>query len=67
MTKPEKINRLCNAIIQETKRTGWEDFQDKSYNLDAHINITLTVFEVRMAADIINYKAKNDSELIFTD
>jgi len=51
VNKQDKIKRLCKCIIQEgSKRYG--DYLDKNWNGKAHVEITITVDEVRLAHSI---------------
>lgn len=47
--------RLATAVLKEAVDEGFADLWDPSWNPKAHVNITLTIAEVRCAAAIVNY------------
>lgn len=54
------VRRLCAGIVHEAINKGWGDIHHESWNPDAHVELTLTVRDVRLAAKIIGYKASSD-------
>lgn len=62
MTKIQKIDKLCRAIVEEMVNRGYADIWDFNYNPTHQVQIDLTIEELRCAAHWVNYKFKNDDE-----
>lgn len=54
------VRRLCAGIVRESIQKGWGDINHAIWNPDAHVELTLTVRDVRLAATIIGYTASSD-------
>lgn len=53
------VRRLCAGIVREARHKGWSDINNEGWNPDAHVELTLTVKDVRLAAKIIGYTASS--------
>ena len=51
-----RIERLCAAIVREAVNKGYADLWDESWNPDAHAELTLTIKEIRLAAEVVAYR-----------
>lgn len=51
MTKQEKLQKVCQAILTEAKDRGC-NFLDRTYNKDYMVEIELTVEELRWVYDL---------------
>jgi hypothetical protein len=51
---------LCAAIVEEAINKGWADMWNEAYNWQAHVEITLTLKEIRTAAAVIGYRGKKN-------
>lgn len=49
------VRRLALAVMKEAVQKGWADIWDPSWNHKAHVELTLTIAEVRLAASLIGY------------
>lgn len=55
MNKEKALKRLTKAVVIESRKS-LSDLWDLSWNPDAHVNITLTIEEVRCAQLLFNSK-----------
>ena len=64
LTKKEKLEKLGRAIVEDVILKGYGDFFKRDYNTSYTIDIGLTIEEIRLAAELIDYhpskKDKND-------
>lgn len=62
MKRPTPIERerlarqLATAVMKEAVQKGWADIWDPSWNEKSHVELTLTIEEVRLAARLIGYR-----------
>lgn len=49
------VGRLCRGIVKEAINKGYADLWDESWNSSAHVEVTLTISELRCAASVINF------------
>ena len=49
------VRRLSLAVMKEAVQKGWADIWDPSWNHKAHVELTLTIAEVRLAASLVGY------------
>ena len=54
------LKDLCAAIVEEAINKGWADMWNEAYNWQAHVEITLTLKEIRTAAAAIGYRGKKN-------
>ncbi len=47
--------KLCAGIIREAIEKGWADINNQQWNPQAHVELTLTVADIRIAAKIVGY------------
>lgn len=50
--------RLAKAVLAEAIDKGYGDLFDESWNPQAHVNITLTIAEVRDAVDCLKWHTR---------
>lgn len=52
---------VCATIINEAVNKGWADLWDMTYNEHAHVELTLTVLDLRRAAVIAGYTSASNA------
>lgn len=50
-----RVKRLCLGVINEAINKGYADLWKEDWNPKAHVQITLTIAELRIAASIVNF------------
>ncbi len=51
------VRKLCAGIMREAIEKGWADINDPQWNPQAHVELTLTVADIRIAAKLVGYTA----------
>lgn len=50
------VRRLCKAVLDDAVGKGFADLWDKTWNPTAHVEITLTIAELRCAAALLRFR-----------